>query len=560
VKHARPFVLLLLAAACGDEGDAPRSRSAGTQSQAPSKSGALFRECAEERGLRFLHRAAQERRFHFPEIMGAGLALLDFDSDGDLDVFCVQSGDLLAPSPNDGDRLFENDGQGRFRDVTERARLRESGYGMGAVAGDYDSDGDVDLYVTNVGANVLWRNEGDDTFSDVTSFAGVGDHAWGTSAAWVDYDADGKLDLAIANYLRWSTATEQECFVRTGVRDYCHPNNYGAPARDTLYRNLGDGRFEDVSEAVGLGAAFGNGLGVTAGDFDGDGRVDLFFANDMLANQLWIQGADGTFKDRAMALGCALSSRGEAESGMGVQAFDHGDDGDLDLFITHLRGQGHVLFCWNGAGFDDRTAPAGLSASTVGDTGFGCGFADFDHDGDLDLYVGNGHVILEQPYADPRQPYAQPDLVALQNERGRFERVRAEDALAVSGIGATRGVALGDIDGDGDVDVLTTDCGGVLRLYVNEAPKSGAWIALRLLTAGGSDALGAKARLRAGGRDYWRRIDTGASYGSSHSPILHFGLPLGAKIESVEIVWPDGARQELGALETGRVHVVRRGR
>jgi len=553
----RATLALVLLAACRD---APsKSPASAPQGSGPSSlARPYFFECARERGLDFVHRDATERRHHFPEIMGAGLALLDFDGDGDLDVVCVQSGDLLDPASSPGDRLFENDGRGYFRDVTERAGLREHAYGMGACAGDFDSDGDVDLYVTNVGPNTLWRNEGDGTFLDVTERAGVGDPAWSTSAAFVDYDRDGKLDLLVANYIRWAPERELECYFRTGRRDYCHPNNYGAPARDTLYRNVGDGRFEDVTLAAGLGEAFGNGLGASAADFDGDGRIDLFVANDMLPNQLWIQGADGRFRDRALELGCALSSRGEAESGMGVQAFDYEEDGDLDLFITHLRGQGHVLFRWGGRGFVDRTAPAGLSASSLGDTGFGCGFADFDHDGDLDLYVGNGHVILEEPFADVRTPYAQPDMLALQGERGRFERVGAAAVVAPSVLGPTRGVALGDIDGDGDVDVLTTDRGGALRLLRNDAPKSGSWIALRVLERSGSDALGARVRLRAAGRDRWRVIDTGASYCSSHSPRVHFGLEAGARLESVEVVWPDGARESFGALELERVHELRR--
>ncbi len=429
---------------------------------------------------------------------------------------------------------------------------------MGVAAGDYDADGDVDLYVTNVGPNALWRNEGDGTFKDVTEFAGVGDPAWSTSATFVDYDRDGLLDLFLANYIRWAPERELECHFRTGRRDYCHPNNYGAPARDTLYRNLGAGRFEDVSVAAGLGAAFGNGLGVAAADLDGDGRTDLFVASDMLANQLWIQGADGRFRDRALALGCALSSRGEAESGMGVQAFDYEEDGDLDLFITHLRGQGHVLFRWSGHGFVDRTAPAGLSASTLGDTGFGCGFADFEHDGDLDLYVGNGHVILEEPFADERQPYAQSDFLALQGENARFERVAAERVTSPRALGSTRGVALGDVDGD--IDVLTTDCGGDLKLLLNEAPKRGSWIAARVLERSGSDALGARVRLRTGGRDRWRILDTGSSYCSSQSPVVHFGLEPSARVEELEVHWTDGTRQSFGALAAERTHVLRRAR
>ena len=307
--------------------------SVGRRATGPGAAGAWFEEVAADAGLDFIHVRALETQFWFPEIMGGGAAWLDYDDDGDLDLYLVQGGQLERGGPAvPGNRLYRNRGDGTFDDVTEQAGVGDRGYGMGCACGDYDNDGDVDLYVTNVGPNVLYRNNGDGTFTDVTAQAGVGDPGWGTSCAFVDYDADGYLDLYVVNYLVWSADRELECLSGNGQRDYCMPNSYDTPAPDTLYRNNGRGGFEDVSVSAGIRAALGNGLGVTYGDFNRDGHLDIYVANDGMLNQLWVNTGDGRFTDQALIAGCALNMHGISEAGMGVSVVDVENDGDLDFF------------------------------------------------------------------------------------------------------------------------------------------------------------------------------------------------------------------------------------
>jgi hypothetical protein len=522
----------------------------------PSSKSAWFVESAHALGLEFQHTSGLAHRYHFPEIMGGGVGLFDFDSDGDLDVYFVQSGDLLEPARAPGNALFENQGA-RFVDVTARAGVGDRGYGMGCACGDYDGDGDIDLYVTNVGANVLYRNDGAGRFTDVTGQAGVGDPSWSTAAAFVDFDRDGALDLFVVNYIRWAPQSEQECFFRERRRDYCNPNTYGAPARDTLYRNLGGGRFEDVTAKLGLDQAFGNGLGTAVGDFDGDGRVDLFVANDMLANQLWIQTEDGRFVDRALLRGCAYSSRGEAQSGMGVHAVEFGDSGALDVFVTHLRGQGHTLFGARQGGFVDRTARVGLSAPMLADTGFGVGFGDFDNDGRLDLYVANGHVVIEEPTPNPADSYAQFDRLLRQDERGSFVEVEPRGGVGLALATTSRAAAFGDLNDDGALDVVVVDRDGPARVLLGRAPAANAWIALRLVNAQGSDALGARVQIQARGRQQVRHVAPSYSYLASNDPRLHFGLGDATQVEELEVRWPGGRVTRHGPLEARKMHVLR---
>jgi len=560
---ARAGTLLLAVALASCGGGDSTSSPAPSASDASEDEAPWFEEVAAAVGVDFVHTRGDEQRFWFPEIMGSGVAVFDHDADGDLDLYFVQAGDLAAPvEDRAANRLYENDGTGRFQDVTARAGVGDRGYGMGCAVGDADGDGDLDLYVTNVGPNVLYRNDGDGTFTDVTAAAGVGDASWGTSAAFFDADGDGDLDLYLVNYLGWSAEQELECAADWGERDYCNPNNYSAPTRDVLYRNEGDGRFTDATVAAGLDAAFGNGLGVSIADFDLDGLLDVYVTNDGMPNELWMNQGGLRFEDRALLAGCAVNMQGTSEAGMGVAAVDVDNDGDFDLFMTHLRNETNTFYVNKGGFFADRTRQTGLSGASLRFTGFGLGFADFDQDGQLDLYVANGRVGKWKPPFEEGDWYGEPNQLFRGLGGVRFEEVSPREGLTVTVAETSRGAAFGDLDGDGDVDVVVNESGGRARLLRNIAEKHGAALLLRIVDTGGRDAIGARVRLCGGdcaGDDaaQWRQVSSAYSYGSANDLRVHFGLGTAQRAESVLVVWPDGTEQRFGPLEAG-AHVLRR--
>ena len=545
---ARSLPLALAAlGACGAEhpSDGPR---------------AWFVEDAARSGLVFQHVSHTELRHWFPEILGGGVGLLDYDGDGWLDVYCVQSGDLEPGARvQPGNQLFRNRGDGTFQDVTASAGVGDTHYGMGCACGDFDGDGRTDIYVTNVGRNVLYRNQGDGTFRDVTDAAGVADGGWSSSAVFVDYDLDGELDLLVAHYIRWSPQIEHACKSSDGRPDYCHPNSYQAPEPDTLFHNLGGGRFENVSESAGLRAAYGNGLGAVCGDFDGDGSPDLFVANDMNANQLWLNDGHGHFKDAALLRGCALSGGGVAQSGMGVQSVDVDSDGDLDLFVSHLRTQQHTLFLNDGRGnFEDASARFGFAIPTLPFTGFGLGFDDFDHDGGLDFFVANGRVTLEEPVPDPRDPYADVNLLMTTTRPGHFDAVAPRGGTSPALLATGRGSALGDLDNDGDVDIVVINRDGPAFLLRNQVARPGAWIMFDVRDERGRLAVGARVEIDAGGAVQYRAVDPGYSYLSSNDPRVHFGLGGAHSVEHARVRWPDGKQDDFGPFAAGKLYVLKR--
>lgn len=568
-RHVRPLlvaIVVAIVAIATATGWYARSRRGVSVMPASDSSGeaveqAWLVDVAVASGVHFSHMRGPQVRYWFPEIMSGGAGMFDYDGDGDLDLYLVQGGDLdPANRIKPGNQLFRNRGDGTFEDVTQAAGVGDTGYGMGCACGDYDGDGDIDLYVTNVGPNVLYRNNGDGTFTDVTAEAGVGEPGWGSSCAFVDFDGDEDLDLFVVNYVVWSIDGEIECFDENGQRDYCQPGNYGAPAPDTLYRNEGDGTFVDVSATAGLRTAFGNGLGVACGDFNLDGRVDLYVANDGMLNQLWLNVGDGRFVDGALLAGCAVNIQGMAEAGMGVAAVDIDHDGDLDLFMTHLRGESNTLYLNQDGLFEDVTAGAGLSMPSIARTGFGMGFVDFDHDGELDLYIANGRVTHAASSWDPDDLYADPNQLSRGVGGGRFEEVRSESGPTASSGGTSRAAAFGDYDNDGDVDVLVVDSGARARLLRNDAGSRGHWVMFRVLNRRGTDAVGAQVRVQAGGRRQWRLVQTAYSYCASNDPRVHFGLGAATQVDEVAVRWPDGKEELFGARPAGRVHELREGR
>ena len=520
---------------------------------------AWFAEVARESGIDFRHRLGSERRYRFPECVVGGVAAFDYDDDGYLDLYFVQSGELGPDGPRgEGNRLYRNLGGLRFEDVTTAAGVGDPGYGMGCTAADYDGDGHVDLYVTNVGANVLYRNLGDGSFADVTAEAGVGSEAWGSSAAFLDYDEDGDLDLFVVNYIQWSLETEIECLSGVGRPDYCDPNNYQSPAPDLLYRNDGDGTFTDVTERAGLGRRFGNGLGVTCGDFDGDGRIDVFVANDGMANQMWVNTGQGVFEDRSFEMACGVSGEGKSEAGMGVAAVDLEDDGDLDLFLSHLRDETNTLYLNAGDWFEDATPASGLAHTSSEYTGFGLGFADFDHDGRLDLYVANGRVKRPGSESGGEDPYAEPNLLYVQAGEGlRFDEVLPRGGTARELVHTSRGAAFGDLDNDGDVDIAVANAHAAPYLLRNDAAR-GNWIMLRVLDRG-VDSLHAGVAVRTAGAEQHRRVERAYSYCASSDARVHFGIGEQAAVESVVVTWPSGGREEFGPFDANALYEIEKG-
>lgn len=553
--RSTPFTIGLFVAACL----ASCSDSTG-DGKVTSQNPPWFEDIRPSSGIDFVHSIGPMQRFWIPEVTGSGLALFDADGDQDLDLFLVQGADLHeggGPSPSD--ELWINQGQGKFKSAAQTSGISESLFGMGCAVGDYDGDGDLDLYVTNLGPNALWRNRGDATFENVAAQAGVDHAAWGTSAAFLDFDGDGDLDLFVANYLRWQENSETSCKSKLGTPDYCHPNNYDAPDSDTLYENLGNGTFRDVSAAAGITKEFGNGLGVVWGDMTRDGLVDIYVANDGMKNQLWVNLGNGKFQDRAMLLGCALSGEGRAEAGMGVLLDDFNGDLKPDLFVTHLRSETNTFYNQGARRFKDDTRKTGtVQASTLA-TGFGAGSADFDQDGILDIYVANGRVGDATPRFSEERPLAEPDQVYQGQGGGVFSEVMPRGGIAQEFYSVGRGVALGDIDGDGDIDVVVQDNSASVRILRNIAPKKGGWIMLDVRESNGTQALGARVKLTQGSHAQVRQVQSAYSYCSSGDPRVHFGLGSGKGPLDVEITWLDQETELFGGLAPGKVHRIERG-
>jgi hypothetical protein len=522
-------------------------------------------EVTQEVGLPAPPRSVSDGSYHLPEAMAGGVGFLDYDGDGDLDLLHVRTPLPGAEGAAIANRLHRQEPAGRFTDVTEAAGLDEPGFGQGMAIGDVENDGDADVYVTNYGLDEFYRNVGDGTFTRDTEAAGLRDPKWSTGAAFFDYDGDGFLDLYVAHYLRYDA--EKTCLDPRDRREYCGPLSFaGAP--DRLYRNDGDGTFTDVTERAGIvlpeRGARAMGLSVLCTDLTGDGRQDVFVANDAQCNNLWVNQGDGTFEEEAILRGIATDPYGHPEAGMGVAAGDADADGALDLFVTHLWGENNRIYLGGDPlQYDDGSVQSGLSQHDLERTSWGCAFFDLDHDGDQDLAVANGAIKRRPPL--PGAPpgmwaeYAEPNQLFENDGAGRFALADERAGSFASRPGVSRGLALGDVDEDGDLDLAVSTVGNALRLYRNEAPARGThWLLVRLLTRG-RDALGAQVWVEAGGRRRFGASLAGASYLSSHDPRVHFGLgPLSA-VEAIEVLWPDGLRERFPGSPADRVITLRQG-
>ncbi|AMY08490.1 FG-GAP repeat [Luteitalea pratensis] len=533
-----------------------------------------FRDMAADVGLTFQHVTGATGDHFMPEIMGAGAALLDYDNDGDLDVYVIQGTALdpgkqpLFPPPvgfKPGNRLFRNllspTGTLHFVDVTESAGVGHIGYGMGAATGDYDNDGFLDLYVTNVGRNVLYHNNGDGTFADVTGKAGVDDARWSTSAAFLDYDSDGFLDLFVGNYVDFTVQGNKHCHAPTGEPDYCTPMAY-TPVPSRLFHNTGTGTFVDVTESSGIGSSYGPALGVLCADFNGDGRTDIFVANDTAANRLWLNQGAGTFREAALQSGVAYNADGRAKAGMGVTAEEVDDDGTLTLLVTNLTREGATLFRGNRKDlFEDVTSRNGLATPTFGFTGFGTSWFDYDNDGRLDLFIANGAVTIVESLRAQPYPYGQSNLLFHNEGPQRFSDVSNDAGPAFRRIDVGRGVAIGDIDNDGAVDVLVTNNNGAVRLLHNDVGARQHWLEVSLVgTKSNLSGIGARvALLRDGAAPRWRRVHTDSSYLSASDVRVHFGLGERSDVRGLVVQWPDGSSETWDNVKPDRVVVLRQG-
>lgn len=495
-------------------------------------------------GIHFQHTSGASPEKYLPETMGSGGVFLDFDEDGWIDIFLVDGGAIAAreAAGRARHRLYRNTRNGTFEDVTHTSGITQREYGMGACAADYDNDGAIDLYVTNLGANVLYRNDGTGRFTDTTRTAGVGSVQWSTSCAFADIERDGDVDLFVTNYLDWTVASHRFCGdARNRIRSYCHPTVYkGAPS--VLYRNNGDGTFTDATTEAGVFSTAGKSLGVVFGDYDVDGWPDFFVANDSVPNFLYHNERGGRFREVALKAGVAVADDGKARAGMGTDFGDYDGDGLLDLIVTNLDLEMHTLFRNLGGGvFEDRTFTSGIGGPTRPFVGFGTAFFDYDNDGRLDLAIANGNVIDNASYFRPGASHAQRNLLFRNQGGGRMTEAGRSAGAGFAPEKVSRALATGDIDNDGDLDLLVTNNGQTADVLRNDGGNANNALLVRMIgTRSNRSAVGARVRVTAGSTTQVREVKAGSSYLAQNDLRVHVGVGRAARIDRLEIRWPAG--------------------
>jgi hypothetical protein len=523
----------------------------------------MFVDATKEAGIRFVHENGAFGKKYLPETMGSGGAFLDVDNDGWQDVLLINGMSWPGrPAANAVMALYRNNQNGTFTDVTERAGLARPLYGMGVAAADYDNDGRVDLYVTALGGNRLFRNLGDAKFADVTAAAKVGSSGFSTSAAWLDYDRDGRLDLAVARYVEWTLETDRFCSLDGKTKSYCTPEAYKGQSLE-LYRNRGDGTFEDTTARAGLKDPSSKGMGLALLDYNGDGWIDLFAANDTQPNRLYENKRNGTFADVAVAAGVAFNEAGKPRAGMGVDAADYDGSGRQSLVIGNFSNEMMALYTNEGNGlFTDEAPNSIIGRSSMLRLTFATFFFDYDLDGRLDIFAANGHVADDISKIQPRISYAQTPLVFRNLGSRKFEDATAKVGKAVTEPMVARGAAYGDFDGDGDQDLLVTTNGGSARLLRNDGAERGQKLRLRLVgTTSNRDAIGAFARVTtAAGPSSWQMVKTGSSYCSQSELPLTFGLGSATAVTKIEIKWPNGRTESVPGAQGNQTLTIQEGK
>lgn len=515
---------------------------------------ARFVDVTQKVGIDFLHQAPHTSRKYLIETMGSGVALFDCDNDGRLDIFLANGAPFSDPTPPGfiptktgpkyWDRLYHQEPDGTFKDITEKSGLSGTGYDMGVAVGDYDNDGYEDLYVTGYGGNHLYHNNGNCTFTDVTKQAGVGGSGWSSSAAWVDLDNDGLLDLVVARYVTWDWNDVWCGEHRPGYRGYCHPDVF-PPITMLVYHNDGNGHFTEVSHKLGLDKP-AKALGLAIGDYDQDGRIDLVVANDSMDEFLFHQKKDGTFEEVGLESGIAVNDEGQTYAGMGVDFADYNNDGWPDVVITDLANQRYALYenARDGT-FNYTTTSSGLGEISLLHSGWSARFVDYDNDGWKDLFIAQGHDLDTIQLMFPQLRYREP-MMLLRNVHGRFVDVSGVSSEIFHDAWVGRGMAIGDINNDGRIDAVVSTNGGPAHVLLNETVTNNHWITLKLIGhKSNRDGIGAQVKIVTDLGDQWGTVTTSSGYMSSSDPRLHFGLGAATIVKRIEIRWPSGINQIL---------------